>query len=627
MTTRQLCHRPSMILKKIFICAALGLFCYLMPAVSEETIKTYALTPKGKSPKYGKDHPVDFASRGALKGGEIRLAALGNFDTLNPYTIKGKYAAGLTHLESNFIFQSLGTTFQGDPYSVYGLIAHEMEYPSSHEWINFHLRPEAYFHDKTPILADDVVFTFNTLRQKGNPFYKAYYADVKDVVKINAHTVRFNIKNPKNHEIFHILAQLPVLSQKFWKNKNFMKELLTPPVGSGPYKISKLEPGRYIVYEKTLCWSDNLPMYKGWWNFKTIRYDYYRDSTLTLQAFLSGEYDVRQEVDPIKWLKEYKSPSIDSKKIIKEEFKNKIPSGFLGLFYNLRNPVFQNIKLREALMYFFDFEWVNKTLFYNAHTRINSYFNKTEMAATGIPLDEELAILKQFEKDLPKDLFTKPYFIPQTDGSGNMRAQKRKALELLKEGGYSFKKQKLIDPQTNKPLTFEIILQDPHYEKVIQPFVGHLRDLGCDIKIHTLDSTQYQSRIQSFKYDMTVHNVPPVFTPGNEQKDYWWSHVADMEGSKNIAGLKNSVVDQLLKLLENSESWEQLMQRTKALDRVLLWQHLAIPLYSNATIRLVSWDIFGKPEKAPAYGLPIHQTWWIDPQKQALIKKDVHKKS
>ena len=367
------------------------------------------------------------------------------------------------------------------------------------------LRPEAKFHDGTPMTPEDVVWTFETLRAKGQPMYRSYYGDVAKVEKEGERGVRFVFKTTQNRELPQIIGEMPVLSKKYWSGRDFEKTTLDPPLGSGPYKIEKLDPGRSITYRRVPdYWAANLPVDKGRFNVDTIRYDYYRDATVALEAFKAGQYDLRLENSSKDWATGYDGPALRAGSIKKEAIPNQLPSGMQGFGYNLRRPIFQDPRVREALAYAFDFEWSNKSLFYGAYTRTRSYFDNSELAATGVPKGEELKILEPFRGQLPDAVFTTEYDPPKYDGSGNIREGLRKALELLKEAGWSFKDEKLVNDKTGQPFEFEFLLDNPQFERIVLPFADNLKRMGITARVRTVDTAQYQRRMETFDFDMTV---------------------------------------------------------------------------------------------------------------------------
>ena len=565
--------------------------------------------------KYGPGFPhFDYANPTASKGSDVKLAAIGTFDTLNPFVLKGVPAAGIGQL-----FETLTVQSADEPFSEYGLIAETIEVPADRSWVAYTLRPEARFHDGSPITADDVVWTFETLKTKGRPFYRAYYASVTKAEKLGERKVKFSFGAGENRELPLIVGQMPVLSKAYWSPRDFEKTTLEPPLGSGPYHIESIDPGRSIVYRQVKdYWGAKLPVKAGTDNFAMIRYDYYRDTTVALEAFKAGQYDFRPENVAKNWATAYTGPALTQGFIKKEEIPNQLPTGMQAYVYNTRRPVFQDSRVRQALAYAFDFAWTNKNLFYDAYTRTKSYFSNSELAARGLPTPAELKILEPFRDQVPQEVFSKEYQPPTTDGSRNIRNNLLAAHNLLKEAGWVVKDKKLVNEQTGEPMAFEILLDDPSFERVTLPFTKNLERLGVTARVRTVDTAQYQNRIDTFDFDMTVMVWPQSLSPGNEQLDFWSSERADTPGSRNLAGIKDPAVDALVGLLIAAPDRQSLIDRTRALDRVLLWGHYVIPHWHNQSFRVAYWNKFDRPSVSPPYALGF-DTWWVDAKKEAAL--------
>src|ERR1700751_5706811 len=481
-----------------------GIFVCLLLSVALATAGAAATTP-GMSLfgdlKYGPDFQhFDYVNPDAPKGGTMRLLAIGTFDTLNPYVVKGVPAAGIGQ-----IFDTLAMPSEDEPGSEYGLVAEKIELAPDKLSVLYTLRMEARFHDGSPMTPEDLIWTFETLRMKGAPSYRAYYGDVTKVEKEGERGVRFLFKSAENRELPQILGQRPVLSKAYWAGRDFEKTTLHPPLGSGPYKIESVDPGRSIRYRRVPdYWEADLPVMKGRYNVDTIRYDYYRDATIALEAFKAGQFDVKLENSSKDWATGYDSPALRAGLIKKEEIPNGLPSGMQGFAYNLRRPFFQAPRLLEALAYAFDFEWSNKNLFYGAYTRTRSYFDNSELAATGVPQGEELKILEKFRGQIPDRIFTTEYDPPDYDGSGDIRDGMRAALKLLKEAGWSFKGDKLVNDRTGQPFEFEILLYSPQFERIVLPFVRNLARLGVTAHVRTVDTEQYEKSMENFDFDMAI---------------------------------------------------------------------------------------------------------------------------
>jgi len=556
-----------------------------------------------------------YANPEALKGGEVKLAAFGTFDTLNPFTLKGVSVAGLGEL-----FDSLMAPARDEAFSYYGLVAETIETPADRSWVAFTLRPQARFHDGTPMTVDDVMWTFETLKAKGQPFFRSYYAQVVKVEKVGDRKVKFTFGPGDNRELPLIVGQLPVLSRAYWAKRDFEKTTLDPPLGSGAYKIESFEAGRTITYRRVKdYWAAKLGVKVGTDNFETIRYDYYRDVNVALEALKAGQYDLRLENVAKNWATAYTGPAIAQGLLKKEEIKNELPTGMQGFVFNTRRPLFQDARVRRALGYAWDFEWTNKNLFFGSYARTKSYFSNSELASSGLPGPDELPLLEPFRGKVPEDVFTREYKPPVTDGSGNNREGAREALRLLGEAGWTVKGGKLANPR-GEPFAFEILIDEPTWERVTLPFVKNLERLGITARVRTVDAAQYQKRIDTYDFDMLVTVWPQSLSPGNEQRDFWGSAAATTPGTRNLAGIRDPVVDRLIELLIQAPDRKALVARTRALDRVLLWGFYVIPHFHLQAFRVAYWDRFGRPAVAPKYSFGF-DTWWIDPKKDASLQR------
>jgi microcin C transport system substrate-binding protein len=576
---------------------------------------TYGLSLFGDL-KYGPDFQhFDFVNPNAPKGGTMKFSAIGTFDTLNPFIVKGVPAAGVGQLFDTLMLQS-----SDEPGSEYGLIAESVDLAPDRLSELFTIRKGARFNDGSPITPEDVVWTFDTLRQHGLPMYRSYYSDVTKVEKEGDRGVRFSFKSADNRELPVIVGEMPVLSKKYWSGRDFEKTTLDPPVGSGPYKIDSLEAGRSITYRRVPdYWAANLPVRKGRENVDVIRYDYYRDGTIALEAFKAGQYDIRQENSSKQWATGYESPALSSGLIKKEQIKNELPSGMQGLGYNLRRPLFQDPRVREALAYAFDFEWSNKNLFYGLYSRTRSYFDNSQLASTGVPQGEELKILEPFRSKIPDEVFTKEYNPPKYDGSGNIRDGLRQALMLLKQAGWTFKGERLVNDKTGQPFEFELLLSDPQMERIVLPFAKNLERMGVTARIRTVDTAQYEKRMETFDFDMSVVVFPQSLSPGNEQREFFGSAAADEPGSRNTLGIKSPVIDELIEGRVRAPDRAILITYTHALDRVLQYGYYVVPQFHLGAFWVAYWDKFRRPEIAPKYGLGI-DTWWVDPKAEQAIE-------
>ena len=585
------------------------------PSFAEINI-SHAIAMHGE-PKYKKDFAyVDYVNPNAYKGGKVVFSTNGTYDTFNPFTLKGTSAAGIGNL-----FETLTTSSSDEAFTEYGLLAETIEWPDDRSWVAFNLRKEAKWHDGKSVTPEDVIWTFNTLMEKGHPFYKYYYGDVIEVVKEGDLKVRFNFIGNTNLELPLIVGQLPVLPKHYWENKNFEETSLDIPMGSGPYKINSFEAGRSITYQLDMnYWGFNIPIKKGTENFGTIKYEYYKDRGIEREAFKSGEIDFFSENSSKEWATSFEIPTVKNGLIKKELIDHENPQGMQAFAYNVRKDIFQNKKVREALSYAFDFEWTNTNLFYGAYKRTNSFFENSELASSKMPMGEELKLLNDYINELPSEVFDKSFNLPKTDGSGFIRKELAKATSLLKEAGWIIEENQLINIETGKHFKFEILLRSPAFERIVLPFKDNLQKLGISVTVRTIDSAQYQQRLETFDFDMIVATFSQSLSPGNEQRNFWGSDAANTNGSRNLIGIENSVIDELIEKVISAEDRDDLIISTKALDRVLLWNHYVIPQWHISSYRTLYWDIFDKPKVRPKYSLGTN-TWWIDTHKANTINE------
>lgn len=565
-------------------------------------------------------YPADFThfaytNPEAPKGGSVTLSAVGSYDSLNPYILKGRKASSL-----GLVFDTLTESSSDEAFSRYGLVAESMEVPADRSWVIFNLRPEARFHDGSPITADDVAFSVEMLKTKGHPFYRSYFGSVGTTEILGSHRIKFSFDGGENRELPLIIGELPILPKAWWADRDFDKTTLEFPLGSGPYRIKQIAPGRSITYERVDdYWGTDLPVNRGRYNFDEIHIDYYRDSTVALEAFKAGEFDFRQENVAKNWATAYDVPAVTNGQVIKEEIPHEQGTGMQAFVFNTRREVFKDARVREALGLLFDFEWTNRNLFYGAYTRSSSYFSNTELASSGVPQGEELAILERYRDKLPPALFTQPFKLPVTNGDGNIRPNLRRALRLFKQAGWQLKNKKLVDAQ-GQPMAFEILLVQPTFERVVLPYKRNLEKLGIAASVRTVDTSQYKNRLDQFDFDMVVGGFGQSLSPGNEQRDFWGSAVADEQGSRNLMGIKNPVIDELIEGVIAAPDRESLVAGTHALDRVLLWNHYLIPNWHIPMHRIVYWNKFDRPDTPPKYALGFY-TWWVDADKAAKVSR------
>ena len=568
----------------------------------------HAMTLYDEAPKYPSDFThFDYTNPDAPKGGTLRLAGLNGFDSLNPFIPKGNAADQI-----GLIYDTLSYHSSDEPFTEYGLLAERIEKADDNSFVRFYLNPKARFNDGEPVTADDVLFTFNTLLEKGHPLYRHYYADVADVVIENPLQVRFDFKHTENRELPLILGQLQILPKHWWAERDFSKTSLEAPLGSGPYRLVRVDAGRSLRYERVdNWWAADLPVSRGLYNFDKIHIDYYRDMSVALEAFKAGQFDFNLEYSAKDWATGYNSPALRNGQIIKKDIKNHNPVGMQGFTFNTRKKMFQDRRVREAIGLLFDFEWTNKQLFYSSYIRTQSFFANSELAASGLPSADELAILEPLRGSIPEQVFTEEYHTPVSDGSGIIRERRLEAWRLLQEAGYSIENDRMINAD-GEPLEFEFIIAQANLERVLLPFKRNLAELGIEMTIRRTDVSQYINRMRSRDFDMTSSIWSQSNSPGNEQRDFWHSSSVDNPGSRNFIGLKDPAIDTLVEGLINAPSRASLINYARALDRVLLWGHYVIPNYYIDTWRIAHWQHLAQPQQTPLYDYGL-MTWWIKP--------------
>lgn len=579
-----------------------------------EVVRTHALSLLAP-PGLPRDFPHwPWADPAATKGGEVVLARLGAFDSFNPFILRGTPDLGIL-----LSYDTLMASNPDEATAEYGHLAETVELPADRKGVSFELRETARWHDGRPVTAEDVIFTFNALRTQGRPFYRAYWADVTEVVAESPRRVTFRFRDAGNRELAHILGDLQVLPKHWWEGRDFARPTMDVPLGSGPYRLERFEPNRSTVYRRVEdYWARDLPTRRGLNNFDTIRYEYFRDTTVAFEAFKAGQTDFRTENIARDWATGYDFPAARRGLVKREEIPHGIPTGMQCFAVNLRRPLFQDARVRRALIEVFDFEWMNANLFYGAYTRTASYFSNSDFAASGLPEGREKAVLEGFRGRIPDAVFTEEYRLPVTDGSGNNREGLRRALGLLRQAGWTVRDRRLVNAQ-GQPFEFEILLQSATFERMALPYVQWLGRLGIGARVRTVDPAQYQVRMDAFDYDMTVELMSQSFSPGNEQRDYWSSAKARENGSRNTPGIADPAIDELVELVISAPDYDELVARTRALDRVLLHHNFVIPHYHSRTFRIAYWDKFGRPERNPRYGLGFPSAWWVDPARERAL--------
>jgi microcin C transport system substrate-binding protein len=567
-------------------------------------------------PKYPPDFQhFDYVNPDAPKGGTFIRPneAFLTFDTFNPFTLKGAAALSLGLMHDTLMVQSLDEAF-----SMYGLVAQTIEIAADNSWVQFELRPEARFSDGSGVTAADVVFSFNILVTKGSPLYRIQFADVAKVEATAQRTVRFTFKTKNNRELPLILGSLPVLSEAYWKDKDFAATTLQIPVTSGPYTIEGFDVGRYITYRrKEDYWAKDLPVMRGQYNFDRVRIEYFRDGTVAFEAFKTGIFDFRRVFSASEWSRRFDFPAIHDGRVKKLEVPSILPQDVQPIVFNLRKPMFQDRRVREALNAVFDFESLNTNLFFRLYARLRSYWQGSPLEAKGLPSAEELALLEPFRDKLPPELFTQEFTQPVTDGKGNNREKLLKARALLQEAGWTIRDGQLVDKDGN-PFVFELILAQDGLERVLMPWIAGLERLGIKATLRQVDTSQYVNRLNAYDYDVIYSGFSNSLAPGNEQLDYWGSEAADHPGSQNYSGVKDPVVDALARKVIEATTTEEVTTATHALDRVLTWNYYQILTYSSPVDRFGYWKKLQMPAVMPATGLGSGGSgaialWWMDP--------------
>lgn len=600
----------------------LFILTFLLSGLAIAEVKSHGFALYGTL-KYDQNFThFDYVNPDAPKGGLLKLVGMGTFDSLNPYLLKGTSPWNTPGLGVYGFGEWHDTLLAGtdemrpsgdEPQSAYGLIAQSLEYPRDYRWVIFNLNPNARFHDGHRITSEDVVFSFNTLVKKGHPRYQFTYAEVDRVEALSPLQVKFYFKEPGKRTLILRAGELPVLPKHFFKTLAFTETGMTPILGNGPYKITSIKPGRSITFSRVKdYWAKDLPVNKGRYNFDEVQFDFYRDSSIAFEAFKAGEYDIHVDYVAKNWASNYEFPAVQQGKVIKKAIPHQQAQGSQAFFFNLRNPLFQDRRVREAISLMFDFEWSNKALFNNAYQRSNSYFPNSPFSATGTPEGRELEILKPFRTQLPQDLFTEPFQLSHTDGSGNLRKQRKKALALLKAAGWTIQSNKLVNEKTGEPFSFEQVnLHSASLERIILPFKKNLASIGIDMSIRMLDAALYKTVLDNFDFDMTIFVLPQSLSPGQELRNYFHSANAEISGSLNYAGIENTVVDHLVEAIIKAETQTELIVLVKALDRVLLWEKYTIPHWHMDYFRVAYWNKFKRPEEQPPYILGI-QNWWLE---------------
>jgi microcin C transport system substrate-binding protein len=606
------------------------LFLTVLPARADDqpVTRSNAFAVLGK-PALPPDFPYfPYVNPNAPKGGTVTLAAVGTFDSFNPFILRGT-ATGDTVApwvilpggagsgsSVGHVWESLLTSSADEGAVGYGHLAQTIEVPADRMWVAFELRPEAKFSDGTPVTAEDVAWTYRTLLTQGRPSFRIQMADVKDVAVDGPRRVVFHFTTNTNRQLPLVLGGLPVLPEHWFKGRDFTRPLQDAPIGSGPYRITRFELGRSVTFERDPnWWAANLPTGKGTNNFDRVQVEYFRDSTVAMEAFKAGSIDLRSENISKNWATAYDFPAVQSGLVIKGDFQHHLPTGMQGFAMNTRRPVFADPRVRQAMGEAFDFEWTNKNLFYGAYTRTDSYFSDSDLASSGIPQGDELKLLDPYRSELPPELFTQPFKLPVTDGSGNNRPELKAALDLLSQAGWQVKQRKLVNA-AGQQMQFTLLVDDPSLERIALPYAQNLDKLGIDVQVRSVDPAQFQHLTDDFDFDMIFMIYPEGDVPGQELRDYWSCAAAKAQGSANAPGVCDPAVDVLIEKVIAADDRPSLVAAARALDRILLWRWYMVPNWDNLVFHVAYWDRFGHPDKPIREGFNF-DTWWVDPAKAA----------
>jgi peptide/nickel transport system substrate-binding protein len=553
-----------------------------------------------------------YANPNAPKGGRIALAVLGSFDTLNPLIIKGTPASGIRE----FSIESLMSRSLDEPFTLYGLLAETIDVADDGASVTFALNPAAKFSNRESVTADDVIHSFELLKAKGRPNHRTYFAKVTRAEKLGDLQVRFNFEDGKDRELPLILGLMPVFSKNAMPADKFDLTTLTPLIGSGPYVISNVDAGRSLTYARDPdYWGRDLAVNRGRFNFGEIKFEYFRDGSVMIEAFKQGAIDLRLEEDPSRWASGYGIPAFDDGRLLKKEFEIALPAGMTALVFNTRRDVFKDQRVRRALMTLFDAEWVNRTLYNNLYTRSSSFFERSMLSSAGKPADDvEQSFLAAFPGAVKPEILDGSFKFPASDGSGQNRANQKAAFTLLQEAGYELRAGRLINAKTGAQLTFEILANNSAQEALLLSYVRNLEPLGVQVRLRVVDSAQYQERLAAFDYDMIQTTWASSLSPGNEQLFRWSAATVDAKGSYNFAGVANPAVDAMIAAMLAAKTQPEFVSAVRALDRVLLSGDYVIPLFHAPRQWVAHWSRLAHPEKTPLFGYAV-DTWWVEPSK------------
>jgi len=609
-----------------FAAPALGTLCPLPVARADDKKWRHGLSLFGET-RYPADfRHFDYVNPAAPKGGAVRQIAFGTFDNFNMVVsgVKGQLANG-----TELVNESLMTPALDEVSTEYGLLAEAASHPDDHSSVTYRLRAAARWQDGKPVTPEDVIYSLDVFK-KNSPQLAAYYRHVTKAEKTGEREVTFTFDGAGNRELPHIVGQLTVLPKHWWegtdksgKKREITQTTLEPPLGSGPYKLKEFMPGRSLVYERVKdYWGAAINVNVGANNFDELRFDYFRDSNVALEAFKADQVDWRTENSAKSWATAYDFPAVREKRVVLEEFPINNFGVMQAFAFNIRRDKFKDPLVRRAFNFAFDFEEMNKQIFFEQYKRIASYFEGTELACSGIPAGQELDILNTVRDQVPADLFTKPYTNPVGGNQQAVRNNLREALKLLRQAGYEVKNTQLINTKTGERMMLELLVEEPAFERVMLFYKPSLERLGMAVSVRTIDSAQYENRMRQWDFDIIIASWGESLSPGNEQRGFWGSRAADQPGSRNLIGIKNPAVDKLIERVIYAKDRAELVAATHALDRVLLWNFYVVPQWTYGKVRSARWDRFGHPDAMPKYGLSAFPSiWWWDTQKAAKVQK------
>lgn len=615
-------------LRSIFPFLALALMCLAGGAlpVAAQTITSHGIAEFGEPELPADFEHFPYADPDAPKGGQLKIAMWPAFETLNRIPLGGEKARNWP-----LSYDTLMASSQDELATYYGLLAERVEYAEDGSFITFFMRPEARFHDGMPVTANDVAFTFESIRAHGDPFLKSQFSEVIDAIVVDDHTITFTFPAGTRKDELTKVAGLWASPEHWWtaEGRDISKDLTEPPLGSGPYKVTRVDLGRLLTYERVEdYWGADLPVNRGHWNFGTIQYDYYLDREILLQAFLGGDSDFQISRSSRDWATRYTGPAVDAAAIVKEEVPSINFRGLQGFFMNSRHEALSDIRVRRALQHLYPFEWVNKSVMYGLYDRMDSYFPGSDFGWSGLPEGDELVVLERFRGRIPDSIFTQEPSLPKNPEKQISRENRRTAIDLFAEAGWELSGQKLLNAATGEQLSLEVLLSSPVLEPHTAPLIDGMKRMGIDARIRVVDSAEYQRRYQTRDFDLISFAYTFYPPPGGEIANRFGSAAADEEGSANLMGIRDPVIDEIIQIILKAETYDAKAAATRALDRLLLAGDYAIPHWVSSTRWIAYWDIFGFPERQPPYDfaganvIEFQPTWWIDSAKNGAIEQE-----